>query len=298
MNDLISSKLESANRLLVEAKTIQQAHTVIAIAAAAETFARQRKLGEDAIGHAHSIKVYALRKLGEMLIETERAKPAILQGTQKVLRGNAPTLAELGIDKKISSLAQKIAALPEEKVAALAAKVETISGAHVGHNSGDNEWYTPPDIIRAARRVMGGIDLDPASSLEAQEQVGAGEFLTDGLNAPWRGRVWLNPPYAQPLISQFIEKLVSEPGIEQAVVLVNNATETEWCQKLMRWAVAYCFPNGRVKFWHPQKISAPLQGQLICYFGTSQSFIDEFSFYGVCAARVSDDAVNKKPRLN
>ncbi len=128
--DLIVSKLDSANRLLIEAKTIQQTNTVIALASAAETFARHQKLGEEAIGHAHSIKVYALRKLGEMLkpsIPHQGGRPPTGNGTN--MEPFRPTLAELGIDKKISSLAQKIADLPEEKVAALAARVETINGA-------------------------------------------------------------------------------------------------------------------------------------------------------------------------
>src|SRR5262245_6844094 len=73
------------------------------------------------------------------------------------------------------------------------------SSAHPSYNTGENEWYTPPAYLEAARLVLGGIDLDPASSDVAQRRVRAGRYFTkkdDGLSRPWRGRVWLNPPYA------------------------------------------------------------------------------------------------------
>ena len=292
-SDSIITKLSAANKLLVEAKTIQQAHTVVALARAAEVFAQQRKLGEEAIGHAHSIKVYALRKLGEMLKAMPLQSGARgkrgggTRGSKKELQVDAPaTLAALGIDKKISALAQKIADLPEEKVVALAAKVETINGAHVGHNSGDNEWYTPAEIIEAVREVMGGIDLDPATSNEAQAVIKATRCFTPddnlSLTSQWTGRIWLNPPYARPLISRFIDKLIAEEGVSQAAVLVNNATETEWGQKLLLWCDVACFPKGRIKFWRPRKASAPLQGQMICYRGErADRFGEVFAKYGV-----------------
>jgi len=160
------------------------------------------------------------------------------------------------------------------------------SKAHVSNNSGENEWYTPECYIESAKLVMGSIDLDPASSIIANERVKANKFYTqddDGLSFDWYGNVWMNPPYAQPLIFQFIFKLIESKEINQAIVLVNNGTETQWGQLLLSNSSAVCFHQSRIRFIdkYGNLGQAPLQGQMICYIGSNiDNFINEFSKYG------------------
>ena len=192
--------------------------------------------------------------------------------------------------------------VPRQAVIQAAAIIETSpekaheilkAHVHVAQNSGNNEWYTPSKFVDLARTVMGGIDTDPATSEVANKTVQAALIFTadnDGREQEWRGRVWMNPPYAQPLMSDFAEAVSRkyESGeIEQACILVNNATETQWFQRMLAVSTAVCFPKSRIKFMDPQgNPGAPLQGQAIIYMGDSvEAFREAFDAEGVVLVR-------------
>jgi hypothetical protein len=154
-----------------------------------------------------------------------------------------------------------------------------------------DEWYTPGWVIEAARRVMGEIDLDPASCEMAQEVVQAGLFWAkgqDGCRMGWFGRVWLNPPYSAP--GAFVEKLIEEyahGNVRQAIVLLNNSTETRWFQRLLgRFPV--CFFSQRLAFWrHDHADVGARQGQAVFYLGQDvEKFCEVFGEFGIVVRRV------------
>lgn len=106
----------------------------------------------------------------------------------------------------------------------------------------------------------------------------------------------MNPPYAQPLIKHFCEKLIIEIDsfrVEEAIVLVNNATDTSWFQGIARRSSALCFTDKRIRFLDPNgNPGAPLQGQAILYFGENigmvgnGGFVDMFNYIGFCVRHV------------
>ena len=209
-----------------------------------------------------------------------------------ILKMAEPEIVQAVRDNRISiNLASQLADLPKEEQRVVANKPpeeikevarEVLKQAHVSNNTGNNEWYTPAKYIEMAMAVMGSIDTDPATSVIANKTVKATKIFTaedNGLAQKWSGNVWMNPPYAQPLISQFSEAIANKfvsGEISQGIVLVNNATETAWFQILLAQASAVCFPKSRVRFVAPDgSLGAPLQGQAIVYFGSNAALFGE-----------------------
>ena len=154
------------------------------------------------------------------------------------------------------------------------------------------EYYTPAEILDAVRKVIGEIDLDPASCVDAQENVQAVRFYTkedDGLSQPWRGKVFLNPPYGKTKgkSSQCLwaERLVEEyrkGNVIEAILLVKAALGYVWFEDLFKdWPV--CFLRSRLSFIleNGDDKGQSKQGTAIFYFGPSLAkFVETFREYG------------------
>jgi len=165
-----------------------------------------------------------------------------------------------------------------------------------------NEWYTPAEYIDAARRVLGGFDLDPASCEEANGVVLASEFFTqcdmpcggkdwcthDGMAQRWKGRVWLNPPYGR-LAGAFVVRLAEEyaaGNVTAAVALLNaHCTDTAWFRPL--WDHTLCFTYGRLNFGAGTAArSGSTHGSVFAYLGPDfAAFKAEFGRYGAVVRR-------------
>lgn len=124
------------------------------------------------------------------------------------------------------------------------------------HSSASVQHFTPVDIVERSRKVLGAIDLDPASCANAQDVIAADMYWNaNGLSpgAPWHGRVFLNPPGGK-LDRTTFEPIVAGPGISSAAV---------W------WA----------KLWNEWNIGSVESAIFICFtmavFRTAQEFSPE-----------------------
>ena len=114
---------------------------------------------------------------------------------------------------------------------------------------------------------------------------------TNGLEQPWRGRIWLNPPFASGWIDRFVAKMVESyrsGEMEAGIMLTNSATETKWWQTAAGACDALCFRKGRIRFLKvvdgalsPGK-SSPAHPHTMFYFGPeTKRFAHVFGRFGL-----------------
>lgn len=186
----------------------------------------------------------------------------------------------------------------------------------INQTSGTVEHYTPPEWTKAAREVLGYIELDPASCEQANQYVKARRFFTretDGLSQPWRARtLWMNHPFhrgenacpenrekckkkacrergyhldrAIPSNDDWISKLLNEyreGHVKEAIIITFANTSEGWFKKLL--CFPQCFPNRRVNYHNPDGTvnKGVTKGSVITYLGPNvDRFAEVFSTLG------------------
>lgn len=114
------------------------------------------------------------------------------------------------------------------------------------------EWYTPPEVIGWVRAILGGIELDPASSEVPQKWIRADRIYNkrdNGLTKIWKAKtIFLNPPFDKTpewvscLTSQFERRFFGH-----AILLCNtNAGYTWWTEVFDRFPC--CLLRERLRF--------------------------------------------------
>ena len=180
-------------------------------------------------------------------------------------------------------------------------------GKDASRTASGDERYTPAWLTEAVRQVMGGIDLDPASSTQANLTVQAARFYTretDGLKNHWEGRIFLNPPFSTGL-RPWVEKLAAEiqaGRVGQAFVIGPTDMLTHLASKWFRVLIegSLFLPGERIEFLDPAtgRRTGPRFGVFCSYWGPEQRlFVRVFGGKGVILqpAAVPDDRHADRP---
>jgi hypothetical protein len=134
-------------------------------------------------------------------------------------------------------------------------------------------FVTPAVIVNAAREAMGGIDLDPASDLRANDVHKIGMYYDRERSAfenPWFGRVWLNPPFGDwaPWFEQIIRYWDAGEMTQLCMLSPAYAFTTRLAQPVMERAAAMILLSPTPKFsGNPQGGNGTNLPHMIMYVG-------------------------------
>lgn len=132
--------------------------------------------------------------------------------------------------------------------------------SHQSAKMKNDEWLTPPDIMD----VLGKFDLDPCAPIVRPWDTAVQHLtiLDNGLNKPWHGRVWCNPPFGREAV-KWLRRMASHGN---GIALIPARTETAMFYETV-WgkADAVLFIKGRPHFHYVDGRRAPFNsGSPIC----------------------------------
>ena len=161
----------------------------------------------------------------------------------------------------------------------------------INANSGNQEWYTPVEIIEAARKTLGRIDLDPFSCAKANEVVKATHIYTkedDGFIRPWFGKVWVNHPFSRENNKRIAEQVSNQHyGNDCEIVMITFAATSEsWFKPLLYHP--QCYLHGRTNYYdqNGDKVKGCTKGSVITYLGKDvKAFYEAFKHLGTVKVR-------------
>lgn len=135
----------------------------------------------------------------------------------------------------------------------------------VFYSSKTDMWATPQDFFDA-------LDAEFHFTLDAcavKENAKCEAYYTpeqDGLDQPWTGRVWCNPPYGRN-VGQWVKKAHdTASGGGFVVMLLPARTDTRWFHDYIYGKTEVRFIKGRLKFGSCQN-AAPFPSMVVIFGG-------------------------------
>ncbi|KKN24265.1 hypothetical protein LCGC14_0896580 [marine sediment metagenome] len=132
-------------------------------------------------------------------------------------------------------------------------------------SSATGEWETPQDVFDALDAEFGGFDLDPCATPENAKCSNYYTQEEDGLAKPWRGKVFVNPPYGRG-IKWWIRRCYVAAGSTASLVvaLIPSRTDTAWWHDYVMKASEIRFIRGRLHF-DGHKNGAPFPSAIVVW---------------------------------
>jgi hypothetical protein len=117
-------------------------------------------------------------------------------------------------------------------------------GSHQRTIGATQSWITPQWILNA----LGRFDLDPCECDPQPWKCADVGYTTNGLEQPWFGRVWLNPPFDRRDVGRWMKRLAQHG---RGTALIHARTEAAWFEPVWQSASAILFLADRIHFHRP-----------------------------------------------